>query len=253
MAEAPPILRGLLTVLDEVGNFDLKLVLVRGPRYGRIEDVIREARRISASGSPELRQELTELAFWATKDADGKVVIMRLSPAGGAEPYMVEAGSRTPVYPEGPPPHQIELGRARAGFKFGSKQFVPGEIYSWGDLPSETRHDLLKQTEDLEYIHGRGPRRLEYRFQVMPHAALMSFLANEYKEGLEKAMNSRSVASLARSIEQEGLQYPPAVDEGWKRALALASLGMDMPFFGVVPPFLVEEEALFSPAVEGRP
>ena len=251
MAEAPPVLRGLLTVLDDVGSFKRSIVLVRGSRYGRIEDVIKEARYVSASGSPELKKELNELAFWATEDDDGKVVIMRVWPGAGAEPYMVEAGSRTPVSTEPPPTHQVELGRARTAFRFGGKQYTPGEIYSWEDLPSETRHDLLKQAEDLEYIHGKGPRKLQYRFQVMPHATLMSFLANEYKEGLEKAMNSRSVASLARSIEREGLRYPPAVDEGWKRALALASLGMDMPFFGAVPPFLAEE-ALFSPAVEGR-
>jgi hypothetical protein len=250
MAGAAPVLRPLLTVLDDVGTFDLRLVLVRGSRYASINDLIREARRVSASGPPKIRKELTDPVFWATKDADDKVVIMRLTSAG-PEAYMVEAGSRTPVYPEALPPHQIELGRARAGYRFGGKHYEPGGIYDWQDLPSETRHDLLKQAEDLEYIHGMGPKRLQYRFQVMPHAALMSFLANEYQDRLEKAMNSRSVASLARSIEREGLQYPPAVDEGWKRALALASLGMDMPFFGVVPPFL-SEEALFSPAVEGR-
>lgn len=250
MAGAAPVLRPLLTVLDDVGTFDLRLVLVRGLRYAHINDLIKEARRVSASGPPEVQRELTEPVFWWTKDADDKVVIMRLMPAG-PEAYLVEAGSRTPVYLESQPFHQVELGRARSGFRFGGKQYIPGEIYSWEALPSETRHDLLKQAEDLEYIHGRGPKRLQYRFQVMSHAALMSFLANEYKEGLEKAMNSRSVASLAHSIEREGLRYPPAVDEGWKRALALASLGMDMPFFGAVPPFLTEE-ALFSPAVEGR-
>ncbi len=250
MAGAAPVLRPLLTVLGDVGTFDRKLVLVRGKSYGHIDDVIKETRSVSASGPPEVRKELTESAFWADKDADKKIVIMHLA-AHGPEVYMVEAGSRTPVFTESWPANPVEMGRARSGLTFEGRRFTPREIYSWDELPSETRQDLLKQADDIEFIHGRTPDKLQYRFQVMPHADLVAFLTAEYGKGLEKAMDSRAIASLARSIEREGLKYPPAVDEGWKRALALASLDMDMPFFGVVPPF-ISEEMLFSPAVEGN-
>jgi len=250
MPPEPPVLRGLSTVLADLA-FSRGLVLVRGREYGHIDSLIALSRRDASSGPPEVRRSLTEPEFFWTRDPDGKIVVMRVRSGRGAEPYMVEAGSRTPVDLEDWPTLPVEMGRARSGFTFGGTSFVPGGTYSWSQLPEGTRKDVEAQRADVEFVHGAEPEDLLYSFRVMPHAELVEELLKRYGPGLERAMKRKEISDLARSIKRGGLRNPPVVDEGWKRALALASLGMDMPYFSVIPP-IMREESFFRPAVEGR-
>ena len=246
MPSEPPVLRGLATVLADLA-FSRGLVLVRGRDYGHIDSLISVSRRDAASGPPEVRESLMAPEFYSTRDPDGKIVVMRVRPGRGAEPYMVEAGSRTPVHVEDWPEHPVELGRVSEQDVF----FVPGQTYSWDQLPVGTRKDVEAQRADVEYVYGAEPEDLLYAFRIMEHDELLAELRKRYGPGLEKEMKRRPVADLARSIKRSGLRYPPVIDEGWKRAMAIASLDMDMPFFAVVPPVL-PEETMFRPAVEGR-
>lgn len=250
MPGEPPVLRGLATVLADLA-YSRGLVLVRGLDYGHIDALIASSRRDAASGPPEIRRALSAAEFYSTHDPDGKVVVMRVRPGRAAEPYMVEAGSRIPVHLEDWPVHPIEMGRSHEGIVFEGRRFVPGRAYRWGELPSGTRKDLKEQRADVEFVHGAEPEELLYTFRVMPHDDLVVELNKRYGPGLEHEMKRREVADLARSIKRSGLRNPPAIDEGWRRALAIASLDMDMPFFAVVPPIMPESE-FFRPAVEGR-
>jgi len=63
-------------------------------------------------------------------------------------------------------------------------------------------------------------------------------------------MHAQAVVKLARSIERDGLRYPAVADEGWKRALAIASLGRDLPYFEALEPFDVQFEPMI-PTLEG--
>jgi len=250
MPGEPPVLRGLATVLADLA-FSRGLVLVRGRDYGTIEGLIAASRRDAASGPPDVRQSLTAPEFYSMRDPDGKIVVMRVRPGRGAEPFMVEAGSRTPVHVEDWPELPMEMGRSREGIVFEGRRFVPGETYFWTQLPAGTRRDVEAQRADVEFVHGAEPEELLYSFRIMPHRDLVAELNKRYGPGLETEMKRRAVVDIARSIKRTGLRNPPVIDEGWKRAMAIASLDMDMPFFSVIPP-IMREEAFFRPAVEGR-
>jgi hypothetical protein len=128
---------------------------------------------------------------------------------------------------------------------FGGRRFVFGEVYSYDDLPQATRRDILAQEDDLQARFGTGARTLHFRLVLVPHDDLVRELHLRYGAGLEDAMAAPEVAALAHSIARYGLQYPPVGEEGWTRALAMAALGSDMPYFEILEPF----ETGISPAI----
>jgi hypothetical protein len=122
------------------------------------------------------------------------------------------------------------------GTVFERRCYEYGSSYPFQQLPAETRRDAKRQTEELEYVFGKPADELIYRFDILQHSELVRMLEHEYGARFPERLESPAVRRMATSIEREGLKYPPVVDEGWKRALALAGLGMDMPFFSVIPP-----------------
>jgi len=120
---------------------------------------------------------------------------------------------------------------------FGGRRFVFGGVYGYDDLPPATRRDILAQEDDLQERFGAGARTLHFMLVLVPHTDLVSELRLRYGAGLEDAMAAPAVTALAHSITRHGLQYPPVGEEGWMRALALAALGIDMPYFEVLEPF----------------
>ena len=82
----------LFQVLTELAITHTKLVLMRGRYYGRIEDLLKWARRDLASGTPWDRKALSELAYWHTQDARGKILIKRIEGDRESVAY-VEPGS----------------------------------------------------------------------------------------------------------------------------------------------------------------
>jgi hypothetical protein len=144
------------------------------------------------------------------------------------------------------------LGKVEAceGVIFERRCYTPGESYSFDDLPSLSRRDAIAQTADFQSHFGHGPEVMHFRFLMVPHAEVMVLLERQYGAGLRQAMNSQAVRKLALSISREGLKYPAVADEGWKRALAIASLGKDLPYFEVLPPFDMPEPQ-WIPSLEG--
>lgn len=246
----------LREVLADLAQFERGLVLVRGNAYGAIERLYRQALDFAKSPDHPLRRFVTEREFWSEKDRDGKIVVMRRTPRG-PEPYFVELWSQTHVPLEDDDwsgnsgLHGPDIGRAKCpGHVFAQSCYVFGNRYTWEQLPPGARKDALKQRDDFEWAYGRGPEGLLYSFALMPHAELVRVLQQEYGAAFAERLASPEVRRMARSIAKEGLKSPPVGQEGWRRALALASLGLDMPFFAEIPPFAVGEPT-FIPTLEG--
>jgi hypothetical protein len=138
-----------------------------------------------------------------------------------------------------------------AAITFDAKAYRVGEAYSWGDLPATTRREAIAQDADLEARFGRGAKELFYRFVVVPHPDLLRFLSDRYGPRLDDALESPEIRELARKIERRGLQHPPVGEDGLERALAVAALGWDLPYFEVVEPF-GPMEPVFIPTLEGK-
>lgn len=224
---------------------------MRGRDYYRIEDAAGQARRDATSGDPEARQLLSEKRYWWEEDADGKAVLMEET-AKGPRIFAVEVGSKL-VLGERESGSEMALGRSASceGLVFERKCYVPSEIYRFDELPSVTRRDAKNQREEFEVHFGKEPEFVDFRFQVMPHEALLGVLARQFGEDLKPLMLSPQVRRLARSIGEEGLKYPAVGSEGWKRALATASVGKDLPYFEPIPPLEFVPEPSF-PSLEGR-
>lgn len=242
-----PDLRPLHQILANLNWFARGLVLVRGRHYGRIEDLARDARRDAVSGTPEARKALNAMEFWVERDRQGKVVVMRQT-SRGPEPYYVEAGSLTRVpipeeeeYWEETGLHGPSVGRARpctdGGIRFEGRCFEPGNYYTWDDLTAGMKRDVLLQQEDVEALYRLPVENLTYRFLLVPNESLLLEIYRRFGEGASERVRTREVQAIVRSIERHGLKSPPVGEEGWKRALALAYLDMDMPYISIVPPF----------------
>lgn len=93
MAKGPARPRPLPTVLAALDYTNPGLILVKGRKYFRIRDVTNAARRAAKSGPRETQSFLNAFVFWEERDSEGKVVIMRQTPAG-PRPFAVEDGSR---------------------------------------------------------------------------------------------------------------------------------------------------------------
>jgi hypothetical protein len=259
MAKGPNPKRPLTTVLQELAYLTPGLILIQGPRAYRIEREAARARREAKSGHPEVRVYLSAPLFWWDEDPDGKVVVMRQTPEG-PRPLAAEHGSRFTAWTlddEGDWGREMmlsgSLGKVDscAGVVFERHCFTPGKTYFFNDLPSMSQKDALRQNADFEAHFGRGPETMGFRFLLVPHEEVLRLLHQHYGAGLKKEIQKEGVRKLAHSIEHEGLKYPAVADEGWKRALAIASLGMDLPYFEVLEPFEMPFEPGI-PTLDGR-
>lgn len=135
---------------------------------------------------------------------------------------------------------------------FGGRRYVPGRAYSFHDLPKQVQEDLVAQEEAVEVHHGIPVESGSYRLLMVPHAQLVRTLKERMGEkAYQAALKSSEVKAIAADIEHHGLKSPPVLDEGVKRALALALLGSDMPYFTIdetipMPPYAD------MPSLEGR-
>jgi hypothetical protein len=251
--------RPLYTVLAHLTWFAPGLVLVRGTDYGRVERLARKARREARSeDDAEARSFVTAFQFWIEEDRDRKVMVM-WNPAR-PEPFMVEVGSRVLTAVEDQTGnsglHGPAIGRAqtvacqRPQVLFERKCFEPGAYYGWDDLTPLMKRDAERQRDEIESVHGQSPEALTFHFLIVPHRELMGVLSDRFGPDLERLLESDDIQKIARSIEEKGLKSPPLGEEGWKRAVALASLAMDMPYLSVVPPF--EAGPFAFATLEGR-
>lgn len=259
MPKGPDPKRPLTTVLQELAFPNSDLVLVQGSRYYRIEEAAARARREAKSGHPDVQVYLSAPLFWWDEDPDGKIVVMRQTPEG-PRPLAAEYGSRVTAWTlddEGDWGREMvlsgSLGKVDTcqGAVFERRCFIPGNTYSFSDLPSHSQKDAIRQHADFEANFGRSPETMGFRFLLVPHEEVLRLLHQHYGAGLKKEMHKEAVRKLAHSIEREGLKYPAVADEGWKRALAIASLGRDLPYFEVLDPFDVPFRPAI-PSLEGR-
>lgn len=148
----------------------------------------------------------------------------------------------------------MDLGKApgRERYRFGSRYYVVGDAYSWKELPVVVQRDIVAQADEIEARFGRDYRTLRFRLVIIPHAALLRILNVRFgEEGLARRLSDRKVRALAKEIQHEGLQYPPVLEEGIQRALAVAYLGWDMPYFLLDEPIEMPEPR-FIPTLDGR-
>lgn len=111
-------------------------------------------------------------------------------------------------------------------FRFGDRTYKVGDAYEFEELPEGVQDDVVVQLE-----FERVPADFRYRLVVVPHETLMGSLEERYGTGLGEAIDDQDIADLAENIRARGLQLPPVGDEGWHRALAVAKLGWDLPYF----------------------
>lgn len=253
MSHRPSPRRPLATVLAELAYLKPDLVLIRGQHTFRIEDVSALARRETKAGSVQVQKYLSAFNFWWEEDPDGKIVVMSKTPEG-PRPLAAEYGSRYTAWTlenEGDWDREMmlsgSLGKVDSceGAIFERRCYTSGAIYSFYDLPSLSQKDALRQTDDFESHFGHGPESMRFRFLMVPHTDVVRLLEQHYGPELPKLMQSAAVRKLAQSIGREGLKYPAVADEGWKRALAIAGLGRDLPYFEILEPF----EMPFNPMI----
>lgn len=146
-----------------------------------------------------------------------------------------------------------ELGKAPSteGYRFGSRHYIVGQHYAWRELPATVQHDIVVQADDIEARYGRDPRTLKYQLIKVPHADLVRMLADRFgQSGYSKRIHDPKLVAFAHKIERAGLQYPPVLEEGLQRALALSYLGWDMPYFTLDEPIEMPEHS-FIPTLDG--
>lgn len=259
MSHGPSPKRPLANVLADLAYLKPDLVLVRGQHTFRIEHVSALARRETRAGSSQVQKYLSAFNFWWEEDPDGKVVVMSQTPQG-PRPLAAEYGSRWIAWTlenEGDSGGEMvlsgSLGRVDScdGAIFERRCYAPGGTYSFFELPSLSQKDAVRQTADFEAHFGRNPQSMSFRFLMVPHQEVVRLLENHYGPKLKDMMQSAAVQKIAHSIKKEGLKYPAVADEGWKRALALAGLGRDLPYFEVVEPIEMPYAAMI-PTLDGR-
>jgi len=259
MAHRPSPRRPLANVLADLAYLKPALVLIRGQHTFRIEDVSSLARRETKAGSAEIQKYLSAFNFWWEEDPDGKIVVMTQTPEG-PRPLAAEYGSKWIAWTlenEGDGGREMvlsgSLGRVDScdGVVFERRCYAPGDTYSFFELPSLSQKDARRQAADFEAHFGRKPETMHFRFLLVPHQTVVRLLEQHYGPKLMEMMDSPAVQKIAQSIQKEGLKYPAVADEGWKRALALAGLGQDLPYFEVVEPIEMPYAAMI-PTLEGR-
>ncbi len=83
----------LPVVLEDLALVYPRLVLIKGPEYFRIEDLVKHARKDASSGPARAKKVLAESRFWWEKDPAGKVIVIEMAPEG-AVPFLIEVGSQ---------------------------------------------------------------------------------------------------------------------------------------------------------------
>lgn len=259
MSHGPSQRRPLANVLAELAYLKPDLVLIRGQHTFRIEHVSALARRKTQSGSESLRKYLSAFDFWWEEDPDGKIVVMTHTPEG-PRPLAAEYGSKSIAWTlenEGDWDREMvlsgSLGRVEScdGVVFERRCYTPGATYSFFELPSLSQKDAVRQTADFEAHFGRKPETMHFRFLMVPYREVIRLVEKHYGPRLMKMLQSSAVQKIINSIQKEGLKYPAVADEGWKRALALADLGQDLPYFEVVEPIEMPYAAMI-PTLEGN-
>lgn len=259
MPQGASVKRPLPTVLDELKVWKPALVLAQGHTYFRIEQQASQARREAKSGHPETQRFLNDHAFWWDEDPDGLVVVYQETPAG-PKPLAAEIGSRfTPLALDEGDAWGREmilsgsLGRRGdcAGAVFERRCYGAGYTYGFDELPSQTRRDAISQTDNFTAHFGHRPDVMQYRFLVIPHDEVMRVVTERFGNSLRRAIGEPKVKRLVHEIGEEGLKYPPIADEGWKRTLAMAALGLDLPYFEVLPPLDADFDPQI-PTLEGK-
>lgn len=110
----------------------------------------------------------------------------------------------------------------------------------------------MADAEEVMSRFGRDYRALTFRLVIIPNRELVRVLTDRFGEqGFAKRLSERRVQDLASRIEREGLQQPPVLEEGVHRALALASLGWDMPYFLLDEPIQMPSSR-YIPTLDGR-
>ncbi len=137
-------------------------------------------------------------------------------------------------------------------FQFDHGVYAIDESYPFYLLPPGVQKDIQAQTDDIE-LHFNIPAEMAtYRMILVPHYELVRSLKERFgEEGYRKRVRSRETKALAKKIDEEGLQQPPVLDEGISRALALAWLGWDMPYF-TIDEMMELEPPVYIPTLEGR-
>ncbi len=146
----------------------------------------------------------------------------------------------------------MDLGRSTEKYRFGNRDYRPGEDYVWNQLPLQARKDLAIQADDIEARFGHDPKVMHYRLIIIPHDELLEALKARFgEERLRNLDQDREISALARRIEREGLQNPPVLEEGLKRALATLLLGWDLPYFTLSEPLDMPIQR-HIPTLDGR-
>lgn len=136
-------------------------------------------------------------------------------------------------------------------YRFGSHDYQVGRTYTYKELPKEVRKDLSAQVDEIESRYGRDPKTLHYRLVMVPYPELVRQLQDRLGARYERLLRDPQIAALAQDIEHHGLKSPPVLEEGLKRAMALASLRWDMPYFTIDEPIAMPSPE-FIPTLDGR-
>lgn len=141
---------------------------------------------------------------------------------------------------------------SQEAYRFGGRTYTVGQSYGFRDLPAAVQRDIVKQEEEIAVRYGMPPEATHYRFIIVPHDELIRLLKEVFGEReYEKRLRDSATREFAHRIDQEGLQHPPVLDEGWRRAFALAYLGWDMPYFVMDEPIEMPE-FVNIPTLDGR-
>lgn len=148
----------------------------------------------------------------------------------------------------------MRLGERHAdSYVFDGRRYRIGKLYTFDELPKGVRHDAKLQDDDIRVHYGVPSTGATYRFVLVPHEELVEMLHQRFGEQRYAAMmEDPGVIALAREIQRHGLQQPPILDEGWKRAWAVAYLGWDLPYFTLDEPIEIPPYTNI-PSLDGRP
>lgn len=137
-------------------------------------------------------------------------------------------------------------------YVFDGRRYRVDEVYPFGQLPKGAQRDARRQDDDIRAHYGVPATAAYYHFVIVPHDELVSALQRRFGESRYAVMlEDPSVIALAREIERHGLQQPPVLEEGWRRALAIAYLGWDLPYFTIDEPIEMPTYA-DMPTLDGR-
>jgi hypothetical protein len=148
----------------------------------------------------------------------------------------------------------IMLGRAKTGpaaqtFVFDGKRYRIGQTYRWSDLPASTRRDARAQADDIQAHYGRGYQDALYRLLLIPNASAEQLLRKRYGEEYDRISRSPEVRRISSAIRRDGVKRPPILEEAIDEAIAMVTLGLDVPYFDVSEALLAPEH--FIPSLEG--